>query len=455
MRKAAALLLALLMLAGCGGTKPSASAGDGEESAFPPSASVPSREENEPEMDENGFYRTVSAGEDLRSHWDVDGNFVFQNENTLITLTPDNKMLERVTFPEEQLPPGGCALIWNGSRVLAVSQKSNHSGAVYFTDDGGVYLANVTLFDRQGGLIRQYPQSQLWDEDAPGPEVVYLLPATQGTRVVGCAGLTADGFDWVYWLDDETAVFNCHSRVVLYNFATDTGRVVDDMSALVEKHGKFGVYYGVESFQCGVADGCFYYLAHRNEEKSNTVGTIGCMDKDGASELFDGKEFWHLFVGDRALVAAAHTSSEGDVLCRIDPKTLEMQEIWQGEIGLPLVENGSLIAFTGYTWKEDGPYTIAYVYDRDTGGSSGYDLGQGNSRKLLPRKVDGSLWLYYDLYQGEESADWAYDTTAGTATRLPDDSVNNILSVSPDGGHIVRSVKKQGNTWLQVSPWEF
>ena len=32
------------------------------------------------------------------------------------------------------------------------------------------------------------------------------------------------------WLDGETAIFNCHSHIILYDFAADTGRVLDDMT---------------------------------------------------------------------------------------------------------------------------------------------------------------------------------------------------------------------------------
>jgi len=367
------------------------------------------------------------------------------------TLTPDNRLVETVTLPQEHLPQNGYALRWSGSRILAEAKAPNRCGVVYFTSDGGVHLANVVLFDRQGELIRKYPESEIRDETEP----VYKLPAPQGTQVITYATLTENGLSWIHWLDGETAVINCHSRIVLYDFAADTGRVLDDMSELVSKHGKFGVYYGANDMQCGVVDGGFYYLAHRNEEKSNTVGTIWRADKNGAVELLDGREFWHLFVGDHALIAAAGVAGEGDaneVACLIDPGTMELREVWRGDIYLPFTENGPYVAFAEYDNREGT--SVVRIYRRDTGEYLNYSLGAGNVQRLLLREAGGSLRLYYTLYNSGWYTDWAYDTAAGTAAKLPAGSMDSVRSVSPDGSRMLR-YRGGASPRLWVSPWEF
>ena len=98
---------------------------------------------------------------------------------------------------------------------------------------------------------------------------------------------------------------------------------------------------------------------------------------------------------------------------------------------------------------------MVHAYRRDTGEFFSYGLGAGDVRKLLLREAGGSLWLYYTLFRDGDYTDWAYDTAAGTAMELPAGSIENILSVSPDGSRIVQAGMIQKRPWLRVSPWEF
>ena len=445
-KRLTALLLAAVMMgaAACGAPAPSAKAEDGEKSVSPSSASVSAPEDETPEDDTpEGYYPYTLLGSNLllkSGSWEPDGSFTFQNENTRTTLTPENALRETVTLPEEELPQGYYTLTWSGSYILAIGEGEGIGGIAYLGEDGGVHLANVTLFNRQGKMVRQY------------------MPVPSSGQVIDLAGLTNEGGNAVHWLDDETIVICGRSRILLYNFATDLGRVLDDMSYLEEKHNKFFVYYGVDLRQCGALDGSFYYMTRRTEEESIHGGTIWRANKDGAAELFDGGKFWHFFVGNQILAAVAHPSSDGnapDVVYSIEPGTLEPREVWQGNFYPPFAESGPFLAFAESGWQDDIFSSVVHAYRRDTGEFFSYGLGAGDVRKLLLREAGGSLWLYYTLFRDGDYTDWAYDTAAGTAMELPAGSIENILSVSPDGSRIVQAGMIQKRPWLRVSPWEF
>lgn len=460
-KKAAALLLAALMLTACGGPVPPVSStvkqGGGElgSSSRQEASGAPAGET------ENGFYRSrgmlTPEQRDIPAGygWNPDGTFTFQNENTINTLSPENQLLETVTIPVEQLTKGsGYQFSWSDTYILAVAADYGAGGMVYFTDDGGVHLANVTLFDRKGQLVRQYPAGKIYDDESGG----YLLPAPEGTAVTDGCSLYTGGEFTVYWLDSTTAVINGHSHVVLYDFAADTGRVLDDMSDLKEKHGKFFVYYGVDQRQCGVMDGSFYYLAHRDEEKSNTEGTVWRADKNGAVELFDGKAFWHLLVCSDALMLVEHidpANVEGaDRLYHVASKDGSPREVWQGRLSITFKENGRYLAFRNI-FGQEGEDTTLYAYHRDTGELSNHSLGQVvQVDDLWLRQVDGSLRYYYTTFVDGATADWVYDTASDTTTQLPEGTVGSIFSVSPDGDRVLRWKDRLDPSWLRVGQWE-
>lgn len=160
-----------------------------EESPAPEDADIPGQSAAGEEASPDGFYPASASyldydGAPLRgaSAWNPDGTLTFQNENTLTTLSPDNRVLETVELPAGSLPGGPYDLSWSDACILAANSNADGSenfGAVYFTDGGGVYLANISLFDRQGSLVRQYYQGALGTYDESG-QYVYLPPCPEG-----------------------------------------------------------------------------------------------------------------------------------------------------------------------------------------------------------------------------------------------------------------------------------
>ena len=194
-------------------------------------------------------------------------------------------MLETITLPEEALPGSEYSLDRSDEYILALSNPASMnepSGVVYYTDSGTVYLANLTLVDRQGNPVRQYPRSQVYAYDE-NDQKICLLPCPEGEEVAEVYGL--GGAMPIYWLDGHTAIFDCHSFIIFYDFAADSGQVLDDMNEIAAQFGRFSTYCG--SQMGGVVDGTYYYLTRRETDPISGY-TLWAADADGARELLDG-----------------------------------------------------------------------------------------------------------------------------------------------------------------------
>lgn len=289
------LLAALLAVtaAGCSAQEPEDSAGLPESSA---GTAVRSEAFYPAEAGYTDYDGSLVQG---WSGWNADGTFTFQNRNTLTTLSRENQVLETITLPEEALPGGEYSLDRSDDYILALSNPASMNepfGAVYYTDSGTVCLANLTLFDRQGNPVRQYPRSQVYGYDE-NDQKICLLPCPEGEEVAEVYGL--GGAMPIYWLDGHTAIFDCHSFIIFYDFAADSGQVLDDMNEIAAQFGRFSTYCG--SQMGGVVDGTYYYLTRRGTDPISGY-TLWAADADGARELLDGQRFWHLFAAKDGLV---------------------------------------------------------------------------------------------------------------------------------------------------------
>lgn len=277
-----AFLLAVLLAvtaAGCSAQEPEDSAGLPESSA---GTAVRSEAFYPAEAGYTDYDGSPVQG---RSGWNADGTFTFQNRNTLTTLSRENQVLETITLPEEALPGSEYSLDRSDDYILTLSNpgKMNESyGAVYYTDSGTVCLANLTLFDRQGNLVRQYPRSQVYGYDE-NDQKICLLPCPEGEEVAEVYGL--GGAMPIYWLDGHTAIFDCHSFIIFYDFAADSGQVLDDMNEIAAQFGRFSTYCG--SQMGGVVDGTYYYLTQRGTDPISGY-TLWAADADGAGSCWTG-----------------------------------------------------------------------------------------------------------------------------------------------------------------------
>ena len=363
-------------------------------------------------------------------------------------------MLETITLQEEALPGSEYSLDRSDDYILALSNpgKMNESyGAVYYTDSGTVCLANLTLFDRQGNPVRQYPRGQVYAYDE-NDQKICLLPCPEGETVTDTYELSVNT---LHWLDGHTAILDCHAWIFLYDFEADSGRILDDMSEIVKHYGKFGVYYG--SQMGGVVDGTYYYLTRRESDPISGY-TLWAADADGARELLDGQRFWHLFAAKDGLVLVDDTDpadpeSDSRVWYRPTDST-QPTLVWSGDLSLYITE-ADQIAFISWAWSLDS--SVLYSYDPVTGTLSSRDLGeciQINSLFTLVR--DGSLRYYYSRFKDGERTSWVYDTATDTTTPLTRfDGGLYVSWLSPDGRYWAEQDPSTDDPRLRVSRWEY
>ena len=388
------------------------------------------------------------------SAWNPDGTFTFQNKNTLTTLSQDNQVLDTVTLPEDALPDSSYTLSRSDAYLLALANRSSSDAsyaALYFTDSGRVCLANLTLFDRQGNLVRQYPRSEVYTYDEYD-QIVYPLPCPEGETVTDTYELSTSTF---HWLDGHTAILDCHAWIVLYDFETDSGRILDDMSGIVESHGRFGVYYG--SQQGGVLDGTYYYLTRRQEDVTSGY-TLWAADASGARELFNGQEFWHLFQGQNGLVLTSTVDPSGpesdSQVWYLGTDSTQLREFWTGNLFLPFTEADQI---TFIRWGRSEGSTILYSYDPASDTLSSRDLSEDvQVDDLFTLVRDSSLRYYYSQFKDGERTNWVYDTATDTTTPLTGfDGDLSAVQFSPDGSHWAQWDSSSPEPRLRINIWEF
>ena len=459
MKKALPALLAICILTAacaCGnrassGASSGTSAGGGSGGA--PSSEAPAAPTAEPDR----FYKargTPYAGHYSSGYaaWNSDGALWVQDLNTVQVIGRDNALIKTVTLDQSKLPPA-YILTWNDRRILVASAPTEDNwheyGAVYQAD-GKIALCGVSLWDVNGGLIKEYP--------------AFSLSGGDGQTAVTPAGVNIDWWHGlydgvlIYWLDDHIIAINGHKRVILYDLDSDTGRVVDEMVALVEKHGKFGVYYRVDYNFCYVNDGDFYYLAHKNEEKANSFGTVWRVGKEDAKAavLFERREFTHLYMGHgaMALTEAVDAPEYGYNLWWADAPQEALNGMGFYKVHIPFIIDGTRIAM-----HSDG--SALYCYDMAQPKDRALTAVEPKEavRELFGTRLspDGGLQLVISAADSGEDRPlsiYVLDAKSGARRRICESDVYDRLSLSPDKscGALFRSSQQDGLPRVRVLP---
>lgn len=268
----------------------------------------PKTETSKPESESTSINsERETASDDYYPHtapavWLDDGKtLAVPDGNVIRYLGMDNRVQKTVELPEEQLI-GECRYSFGDNRIFAMGGfDPEHYGSQFSLRliDERWELTNGAIFDSDGKLLRtftHYTESQM-----PDGSTSHTL---SDGRVLPPEGAQQSSPDWIGWVTDDLVVLDVRSRLFFYRLSTDTLTLADDMSAWVEKYGKFSVYYGVERvFPFG--EGAFYF-AHRNDVNPSTDGTVWYADESGAKVLFDGQEFQSCMGNEEILVMVAY-----------------------------------------------------------------------------------------------------------------------------------------------------
>ena len=399
-----AVLLGLVLLCGCAAPAPSIGA--------PASGGTPAAQ---PAERNTSFFPVTAAYSDYKDEpltgafqWEQDGSIVVQDKNRLLHLSPENELLETVTLDPSLLPAEGYRLFWNDERILALrwDEDSSSQYAMQDTGDGVLSPINLTLFDRQGNLVRQYPSVEIED------------------------GVIAQQSDFysckeVFWLDADRAVFFHHFFVIVYDFSAQSGSLIENMLPFTEPNGRLPTSYGMDDYNMQVFDGKFYYLASHTKKWKNQ---LFCIAEDGAQLLLDGVECFHLERFGALMIAATRTEDGHQQVYLFRPNE-EPEQIWQG---------------TYFTWNSSGAPgflennaeqgTCLYLYDSSSGRLISHPLGEAaqiNSHCVL--RCGGELCLYYLLWNHGAESEWVWNAERDTLLPLESGTLAKIRSVSPTG----------------------
>ncbi len=421
MKKLIAFILAGILMLGFTGCKTEEP--DIEESE---SSGVQS-ESSEPEIDytgirtDDGYYFTEMAlpgygGEHLQGafKWNGDGSFTFQNKNVLHTVSDENELIKSVTLPADAFFPtedGECSkLSFSGERILVMGSEAQ-TGCAYFTDDGKMYLANMKLFDKNGNLIKEYPESDVYKYDETGNYII-TLPAPEGKTVKNYYGPYTNS---VSWISESVAVFNCHLWMGVYDFAADEGYMFHDMTEFQEKHGKFSVYYGADNYQFGMHDGKYYYAAHLNEETSNGAGSLWVFDGKEHKNLLDGVQYNRFSFHENFMLLTNWKDVDGNTaetevyFMRYDEKEPTLIKTFDGHIDFAL-GSGNIVGICKPGYFHENSTTVLYSYNVETGEEFEIELGHGTQIELLSAfEVDGKPRFIYTLWEDQVHIYYSHD----------------------------------------------
>lgn len=363
-------------------------------------------------------------GSNTSYKWLNGGNLLaVPNNGTIQYIDLDNQLVNTVVIPPDKLI-GGYRLEISDNRIMVMGvydyngQKNAGYMCVCFTD-GEWVLANGSIWDNNGNLLREFLRLQETSQDA-GLEHWGTLP---DGRIVQKREDVCIPEDRVYWLSDDLIALGGQSRLFFYNLSTDVLTLVDDMSGWVQDVGKMQSHLGIVSIMPAANGiGC-YYFAHKNEKKWNEGRTVWYADESGIRELFGGQEFSRVIYGNGMLIMIKEIDNPATAQTEItrlwyatdDDLTLREIDSWDGMYTIERATKG-YIALIG--WIE--PYRF-YIIDTADATVSSYVPQIENCTQyeiLGVRNNDGSIQYIYTTFIEGETGYYLYDTETDTNWEL-------------------------------------
>ena len=410
--------LCLCLIISAGGCNQRGAPSESDASAQPSSqpSDLPSAEAPHP-VESDTFY---PIGANTAYKW-LDGGklLAVPDGGTIQYIDLGNRLVNTVTIPADKLI-GNYQFAISDNRIFVMGGYDDsglyNAGNLSMCFTGGEWvLANGSIFDDKGNLLREFLQFRETDPDTGADHCGSLSDG----RIVQSWEDVSIPEGRVCWLTDDLVVLNGHSRLFFYRLSTDTLTLVDDMSDWMQKYGKMQAYYGIANVMPAVNGSGCYYFAHKNEEKSNAVGTVLYADETGARELFGGQEFSKAVFENGMLVMIDRvdnpeaTQAETMRLWYAMGDDLTIRELasWEGNYILERAATGYIALVE---WNE--PYRF-YVIDTADASVSSYvpQIENCNQYEILGvRKNGGSLQYIYTTFIDGETGYYLYDTQTDT-----------------------------------------
>ncbi len=401
-----------------------------------------SKEESVPLTQNESFYPAKCIrGEDSLDYanrapfkWNADGSFTFQNENTLVTLSEYNEVINTVTLPLEYLPAEKYSLSWSDKYIVAFSaaeQDAQLNFTSFFeTEDGKVHLTNATVFDSKGNPVTRYRLTEVYGQSGN-----YTLPTykNDGLTFVSSA-LSANN---ITWLNDTSFIVNCNSNIIIFDVEAERGRMLFD-----EKEEIFASYFDNEEHE-GVTGGYYYTLGNSQNGRSS----VFMFDEKGYKLPNGEKEANILEVGDGFVMAADTAEDYSEIISWAKAGETNFEVIAEDARGWPQT-------FGKYIWWQTmykyGPMENAfYVFNTETGETSCYKSGYSGYQllhKVVPSS-EGFKFYYEENDPDGTSGFWVYDSVTETKTELDYNLMSKVLYIYDD------YVSPTGKTYVEYDDY--
>ena len=423
LKRTAFIALCLCLIISAGGCNqqdmPSESDVSAPSSSQPPELS--SAEPLPPEKNDT-FY---PIGANTAYKWLAGGKLLaVPDGGTIQYIDLDNQLVNTVVIPPDKLI-GNYQFAISDNRIFVIGGYDDSGPykagnlSMCFTD-GEWVLANGSIWDDKGNLLREFLQFREADPDTGAEHCGSLSDG----RIVQSWEDVSIPEGRAYWLSDDLIVLNGHSRLFFYRLSTDTLTLVDDMSEWMQKYGKVQAYYGIANVMpARNGSGC-YYFAHKNEEKSNAVGTVLYADETGARELFGGQEFSKAVYENGMLVILDWIDNPSDTqqvettcLWYATDDDLTLRELVQldGPYSMGQVANGYVVLSE---WNE--PYRFYFIDTLDAAPSIFVPQIENCTQYTIMgirRNSEFPQYIYNTFIDGETGF-YLYDTQTDTNREL-------------------------------------
>ena len=380
--------------------------------------SAPLVQEGQAPQGNDEFYPiSGSQPHHTRYFWLSDGKIIaVPNKGEIQYIGLNNQLVNAVTIPDDKLI-GDYEIVLADNRILVMGNDLSGLHRTFMTikTEGEWILVNGSFWDDEGNIIRELRNFRLDGlnnpEDNPdGSDREFLLDSRE-IVVEDMLPVTP------VWINNDLIAVHWFSHLFFYRISTDTLTLVDDMSDWIGKYGNFQVYYGVDVVM-PTENGC-YYFAHKNEEKSNSAGTVWYADEAGTEVLFDGREFRRVIY-------------ENGMLLMIDwPDDMNATRLWYAtDSDWTLRELAAWDSFYSIQERvtngcfvlidDNEPYRF-YSIDTLDAALSSYVPQIENCRQYEVwgvRKNNGSLQYIYSTFIDGELDYYIFDTGTGTNRKL-------------------------------------
>lgn len=294
--------------------------------------------------------------------WLNNGTMVaVENNGNIIYLNLDNEVVKTCEIDKKYLQYY-YNIKWNSDYMVVLNQT-------YFIKiDGQWKLCNFSVHNHDGSLIKEFSTLKYNEDDTS--------VTIDGTKF-DTAKNPPSYVERLEWIDSNNVALYNNEYIFLVDITTGKIDMVADFSDIVEQHGHFGVYYGIQNIVVNSNEDIMY-LANDIEEKSKPLGTFYYLKKsENYKNAIKGDTFENLYPYKGIAILQTYVSEKTG-----DTKETQLFYSIDGKV-MPLA------TFDGYA-------------------NPCGDINISNGKRILVEADNSGFWVY-DIVDGKMAYSFNYD----------------------------------------------